>query len=210
MIVPFTEHGLAEHGPRRPLRRRLHRAACAGARGRRLAAARRAHVLRPQVDRAAGGHDGGGCCDVRLGRRDHRDLGPLPLVPRRRPGGAAATALLARPSLAFWARWVVISKEWVAWASVGFVTLAALAGLPLARPACRRGPPAAPPRGLLGSSAALRSLRGGRRHAAGEAGAGEVRDVTDESPSSTNGRRGRWRSPSSPSAVASSPSASRR
>ena len=46
---------------------------------------------------------------------------------RDEPGGAAA-ALLARPSLAFWARWVVLSKAWVAWGSVGFATLAALAG----------------------------------------------------------------------------------
>jgi hypothetical protein len=43
------------------------------------------------------------------------------------PGGAASV-LLARPSLAFWARWVIGSKEWVAWASVAFVTWAALAG----------------------------------------------------------------------------------
>ena len=43
------------------------------------------------------------------------------------PGGAASV-LLAHPSLAFWARWVIASKEWVAWTSVAFVTAAALTG----------------------------------------------------------------------------------
>jgi len=42
--------------------------------------------------------------------------------------GSPAAVLLAHPSLAFWARWVIGSKLWVAWASVGCVTLAALAG----------------------------------------------------------------------------------
>jgi hypothetical protein len=46
---------------------------------------------------------------------------------RATPGGAASM-LLARPSLAFWARWVIGSKEWVAWASVACITLAALVG----------------------------------------------------------------------------------
>jgi len=40
----------------------------------------------------------------------------------------AATLLLARPSLSFWARWVIGSKLWVAWASVCCVSLAAVCG----------------------------------------------------------------------------------
>jgi hypothetical protein len=36
--------------------------------------------------------------------------------------------LLARASLAIWADWLVVSKEWVAWASVVLVTAAAIAG----------------------------------------------------------------------------------
>ena len=42
------------------------------------------------------------------------------------PGGPA-TVLLAHPALSYWARWVVVSKEWVAWGSAAAVTAAALA-----------------------------------------------------------------------------------
>jgi hypothetical protein len=46
---------------------------------------------------------------------------------RARDPGSPAESLLADPSLAYWARWVVVSKEWIAWGSAAVVTVAALA-----------------------------------------------------------------------------------
>ena len=41
---------------------------------------------------------------------------------------SATSVLLARPSLAPWAGWIVLSKAWIAWASTALVTAAAIYG----------------------------------------------------------------------------------